>query len=275
MDILREESPATSQHAASISSLDRALLLLTVVSPFVLFFYHPGHEWIGVIPLFVVLLHFWRKDFGLFVKAVFWPMLYLALLYVPWPSCFVLPLALYFSAYVGSRKFRLIDRWLTAGRLTWETVIWMLATIVVSSGALLTWVVFFHPQLDDLAGMIPAVRPWQLVAIGIAFSTLNATWEEFILKGLAWSSLQSVFQSAYTVNVAQAVLFGLAHFQGFPRGWGGVLMAALYGLALGVIRKKSGGLLASIVTHIFADGTIFVMLYLISIGLLPAVQSGI
>jgi uncharacterized protein len=74
---------------------------------------------------------------------------------------------------------------------------------------------------------------------------------------------------AESVNVAQAALFGLAHFQGFPRGWVGVLMAAVYGFALGIIRKKSGGPLASIITHVFADGTIFVVLYFTSIGLLP------
>jgi hypothetical protein len=220
MDILREELPVTSQYALSISSLDRALLLLTVVAPFVLFFYHPGHEWVGAVPLFVILLHFWKQNFGLFVKAAFWPNLYVALLYVPWPLCFILPLALYFIAYVSSRKSRLIDRWLTAGRLTRETVIWMVATIVVSSGALLTWVFLFHPRLDDLTRMIPAVRLWQLVAIGIAFSILNATWEEFILKGLAWSSLQSVFQSAYTVNIAQAVLVWFGPFPRISQGLG-------------------------------------------------------
>lgn len=118
MDILREELPITSPHALSISSFDRALLFLTIIAPFVLFFYHPGHEWVGAVPLFIVLLYFWRQDFGLFVKAVFWPILYVSLLYVPWPLCFILPLGLYFSAYVGSQKFRLIDRWLTTGRLT-------------------------------------------------------------------------------------------------------------------------------------------------------------
>jgi membrane protease YdiL (CAAX protease family) len=269
MDILRDESPVTFPCAPSTSSFDRALLLLTVVAPFILFVYHPGHEWVCAVPLFLIVLRFWRHDFNLFVKAAFWPVLYLALLYVPWPFCFILPLVVYFSAYLGSKKFRLVDRWLAWGRLTRETLIWMVATIVVSSGALLTWVFLCHPRLDDLARMIPAVRPWQLVVVGIVFSTLNATWEEFILKGLAWSSLQSVFQSAYTVNVAQAALFGVAHFQGFPRGWVGVLMAAVYGLVLGIIRKKSQGLLAPIITHVFADGTIFVVLYLISDGHLP------
>jgi hypothetical protein len=99
MDILRDESPVTFPCAPSTSSFDRALLLLTVVAPFILFVYHPGHEWVCAVPLFLIVLRFWRHDFNLFVKAAFWPVLCLALLYVPWPFCFILPLAVYFSAY--------------------------------------------------------------------------------------------------------------------------------------------------------------------------------
>jgi hypothetical protein len=45
-------------------------------------------------------------------------------------------------------------------------------------------------------------------------------------------------------------------------------MATVYGFALGVIRKESRGLLAPFVTHVFADATIFLILYFMSVGLL-------
>ena len=48
----------------------------------------------------------------------------------------------------------------------------------------------------------------------------------------------------------------------------GVLMATLYGLVLGIIRETSRGMLAPVVTHIFADATIFLVLYFISTGTL-------
>jgi len=54
----------------------------------------------------------------------------------------------------------------------------------------------------------------------------------------------------------------------FLRGWAGVLMAAAYGLVLGIIREDSAGLLAPVATHIFADATIFVIIYFISTGIL-------
>ncbi|VWD10594.1 hypothetical protein BLA39750_03195 [Burkholderia lata] len=270
MDTLRDNPPLHARLTTSRPALDRVLLLLTVAAPFVLFLHRPPYAGLGALPLAAVLLYFRQRDFALFAKAVFWPLFYVALVWVPWPLCFVLPLALYFVAYGGSRRFRHVDRWLTAGRMTGTTVALMAATIIVSSGALLTWVFVFHPHLDSLARMIPPSGPLRLAAMGVAFSTLNALWEELILKGLAWSALQDVFRSTVTVNLVQSALFGFAHFQGFPQGWTGVLMAAVYAFVLGIIRKQSRGLLAPIVTHVFADATIFVVLYFISIGRLSA-----
>jgi hypothetical protein len=39
---------------------------------------------------------------------------------------------------------------------------------------------------------------------------------------------------------------------------------------LGIIREESRGLLAPIATHVFADATIFLILYFFSVGLLSA-----
>jgi membrane protease YdiL (CAAX protease family) len=142
----------------------------------------------------------------------------------------------------------------------------MTPTIVISSGGLLAWVFLFRPDVSDLARMVPPGGPLALVGAGIAFSVFNAIWEEFILKGIAWNSLKLVFQRSSLVNTTQAALFGIFHIGGFPRGWVGVFMATLYGFVLGIIREESGGILAPIVTHSFADATIFVILYCISIG---------
>jgi hypothetical protein len=38
-------------------------------------------------------------------------------------------------------------------------------------------------------------------------------------------------------------------------------MAGVYGFLIGIIRKQSGGMLAPIVTHTFADATIFAILF--------------
>jgi membrane protease YdiL (CAAX protease family) len=45
----------------------------------------------------------------------------------------------------------------------------------------------------------------------------------------------------------------------------GVAMAAVYGFFIGLIRHHSGGMLAPVVTHFFADLTIFIILAVLAV----------
>jgi len=52
----------------------------------------------------------------------------------------------------------------------------------------------------------------------------------------------------------QAIAFSALHLQGgFPRGVVGVGLAFVYGLLLGALRRRAGGLLAPWVAHVFTD----------------------
>jgi membrane protease YdiL (CAAX protease family) len=264
------------QRSEALPLLDRALLLVVVVSPFLLFLF-PTHSstrsaWFALLPLSVstvAMICFRRRNFVLFARAVFWPMLYAAIvMHIPWPLNLVGPLAVYLIMYWRWPRFSDSTHWLIRGTFTKTAIAWMIPTILISSAGLLGWVFLFHPDLSNLARMVRLGGTLQLLAVGIAFSVFNAIWEEFILKGIAWNSLQLVFRRNWQINTSQAALFGLFHFSGFPRGWVGVLMAALYGLVLGIIREVSAGLLVPIVTHIFADATIFLIIYFISTGTL-------
>lgn len=258
--------------SAALPLRDRALLLVVVVSPFLLVLlstlFPPKYVWAAVIPLGLTLLYFWLQNFDLFAHAVFWPFFYVAFIALPWPWVFIASLVLYLLIYWRWKRFRISAHWLARGSFTRPTIAWMIPTILVSSGGLLGWVFLFHPDLSDLTRMVPHSGPLLLLTIGISFSVFNAIWEEFILKGIAWNSLQLIFQRNWHINVSQAVLFGIIHIGGFPNGSVGVLMAALYGFVLGIIREKSRGMLAPIVTHIFADATIFLILYFVSTGAL-------
>ena len=247
---------------------DRVLLLGVVASPFLLFWFRPKYSWLGLIPLSALILYFWRRDFALFAQAVFWPMFFVGLLGLTWPLAFTIPLCVYLALYAGWPRLRGSANWLIPGRFTPLAVKWMAPTVVISSGILLAWVFLFHPDLSDLTRMVSLRRPIALFAIGVVFSLLNATWEEFILRGIASRSLEEVFRRGWAVNAGQAALFGAMHIGGFPRGWIGVFMASVYGFVLGIIRKESRGLLAPITTHIFADATIFLILYFLSVGIL-------
>ena len=262
-----DSSAATA--TAPDGPLERAVLLGIVVAPFALVFLRGPYRWAGALPLAVALLWLATRGFALFARALFWPIFFVGLVALPWPLSFVAPLGLYLALYAAAPRLRAAAGWLQAGRFTAATVAWMLPTILATSGALVGWVFLFRPDLGDLARMVPAGGLPALLATGVLFSVANAVWEEFILKGIAWNSLAAVFRAGWAVNVGQAVLFGVIHVGGFPRGVVGVLMATLYGLALGVIRRESRGLAAPIVTHVFADATIFVIVYLLSAGLLP------
>ena len=73
-------------------------------------------------------------------------------------------------------------------------------------------------------------------------------------------SLYAVTTSGRTAVLVQAAAFGLLHLSGFPGGAVGVGLAAVYGVMLGVLRRRAGGLLAPYVAHVAADLTVFVLL---------------
>ena len=54
--------------------------------------------------------------------------------------------------------------------------------------------------------------------------------------------------------------FGLGHLNGYPPGWTGAVLSGVFGLALGVLRRYSGGLLAPVIAHVSADATIISIL---------------
>jgi uncharacterized protein len=54
--------------------------------------------------------------------------------------------------------------------------------------------------------------------------------------------------------------FGLLHLHGYPDGTVGAALAAGYGLLLGLLRPRAGGLLACRITHMVADSVIFVFI---------------
>lgn len=63
--------------------------------------------------------------------------------------------------------------------------------------------------------------------------------------------------------VLQAVLFGAAHFAGFPSGPVGMIMAGVWGFVLGVMRVRSGGILITYLVHVTANAVIGTLAVLI------------
>jgi uncharacterized protein len=135
-----------------------------------------------------------------------------------------------------------------------------IAVIAIISGiGLVLWYYIFKPDIADILAKIRNVQPGVLIAAGVSWPIINATGEEFLWRGMIFDLLEGTLLPTAAVISIQAVSFGAAHFHGFPRGASGIILASIYGLMLGFVRKQANGLLAPIVAHVFADITIFLI----------------
>lgn len=126
-----------------------------------------------------------------------------------------------------------------------------------SALALVVWTSVADPPPPPFLAGFDGAPVWA-VGLGVAgFSLVNSVWEEALYRGVLQNELTDTLGVAPAV-VVQAGAFGFAHLHGFPSGWVGVLMSGGWGLCLGVLRLKSGGMAAPYVAHIAADTTIAV-----------------
>ncbi len=113
--------------------------------------------------------------------------------------------------------------------------------------------------LAMVAGMLWQVAmPLALLAYGFVAKQCLALDVRNRWRGVFQMSLRALFGS-YAASVMQRLSFGVQHANGFPRGIVGVCLAFLWGLLQGLLRDRSGGLLAPIIAHIVADASIAII----------------
>lgn len=129
----------------------------------------------------------------------------------------------------------------------------------VTPFALTAWLFVARPNLGDvLRGYVPAFPLPVLVVGGVLFAFVNAVLEEIVWRGILQDRLEPLFGVRAAIAI-QAASFGIMHAHGFPRGATGVVLVVVWGVMLGVLRKRSGGLVAPIAAHAVADATIAVL----------------
>lgn len=131
----------------------------------------------------------------------------------------------------------------------------------VTPVALLGWLYVFQPDLSDVRAMLPELPLAAMIAGGVAFALVNATLEELVWRGVLQDRLGVLFGAGGAIAL-QAASFGLHHLHGVPRGAVGVLLAGTWAAMLGLLRRRSGGLLAPILAHVVADATIAIIVLL-------------
>ena len=87
---------------------------------------------------------------------------------------------------------------------------------------------------------------------------VNSVMEEVICRGFLYDGLTAHFGWKLGL-IGQAAIFGVMHKNGIPPGVEGMVLASLFGLATGFLRRAEGGLLGCVITHWAADFTIFLM----------------
>jgi membrane protease YdiL (CAAX protease family) len=192
---------------------------------------------------------------GLLSLSYFYPVLQ------AWPLYLLVPLGLYGIIVVAVRPLRHSVNWMRRGSIDLTVGGLTAATIVVASAALVLWYRFIpsRSDLSDLGGQIPNWDLPYLLLAGVGFSVLNALLEEIIFRGVLYEALVEDYGPLLAVCI-QGGIFGFVHAHGFPRGVVGIVLASIYGLMLGFLRQRSGGLLAPFLAHIFADATIFAIM---------------
>ena len=173
-----------------------------------------------------------------------------------WPWHILVPLLGYAIVVCLNGPLRRSLNWLHFGRLDGRVLAVTTAIVLVSSTALVLYYLLFSPDLSHLSEHFPAATGLTLILAGVLFSVVNALMEELAFRGIVMDALESQLQ-ATTALAAQALAFGAAHYHGFPAGPVGVVLASIYGLMLGMLRRWANGLAAPVIAHICADATIF------------------
>jgi uncharacterized protein len=202
-------------------------------------------------------------DAGRDLQAVHGGLL-LALLAVPllvrelqqWPWYLLVPLAAYLLVVSLVAPLRRTVRWNRVGRLRGSVLGLTAAIALISASALLLYDRIFQPDLGPLPRQLPLWLPVPVAVAGALFSVVNALLEEVIFRGILLDALVPQVGATWAV-IVQAVAFGVGHAHGYPPGYVGMILAGVYGLMLGALRRSAGGLAAPWAAHVVADATIF------------------
>ena len=266
MPVLTPPGARTLPHPP-LAAHRRLLTAAGLVGPAALLFLLPQTAlWAGVLVAALVAWSAARQQLTpVFQCAAVWAAVYLFSALVgpdPWPTPALVGLLLG-GAVISRRpaaRRQLRERWLHRGdpnRTTWLLV---LATVVISSGAILIWSAVEHPDTASFRQTFGGL-PWPLlIPLGVLLAAINAVAEESLFRGLLMSALADLIGRDAVIIGLQGIAFGLLHATGFPGGPSGMVLAAIYGLMLGTIRKQSGGMLANWVAHLAADSLIFCIL---------------
>lgn len=190
----------------------------------------------------------------------------LALVGLPSQLFFTLGIVTYLAAQTFGLGSPTELMWFRRGTMTRDVVVVAVASIAVSALGLIVWFLSIQPDLSDLVEHFVPNWHWALlIPGGLLFAMVNAAVEEVAYRGVLLHALERTLGTGTVALCVQALAFGVLHINGFPRGLSGIVLATIFGLLMGLIRRKSHGLFAPWAAHVCAD-IVIVAIVLLLVG---------
>lgn len=270
---IEQDEGSPSVEPVSRSSVNEAAIILAVIVALAAFMVLPRTVavWIVWVTAFLAVLAIVTRSVQAIHISLF-SLLWIGLPFVFsvlhfYPLTLLVPLVVYGITTAAFPSLRHSMRWLRAGKLNSDALVLVLATAVVSGLGLVGWYLLLKPDISPHLAQMPKLSVWALPFVAVGFALLNAAMEEFVFRGIVMQSLDSAVGVGYASITIQAILFGLFHYvAGFPNGGSGLVMACVFGFMLGVLRRRSEGLLAAWMAHVLADIVIFAILAIILVA---------
>ena len=265
------DSSSTKSGIANLVHLILFLLIPLLWLFIIVTFQFPFPVWYMILAQAAVSIYFFIARRQLFNPSLFFILLLLTS-FIPLPegiwllNILIAVVALIGLIYIIPPLKKVAIRF-PRGYFDRRIILYSILVIVISAIALIVWKSLAKPDIRALMASAMDIDPKYILPAIIAFPIFNAIAEELMFRWILWDGLTELIQSSIVVIIIQSLIFGLSHYHGFPNGWLGVGMAAIYGLMLGYIRYRSKGLLAPMLTHIFADITIILIVF-ISAGII-------
>jgi membrane protease YdiL (CAAX protease family) len=268
--MIRDALPSTIAVPHRVRGVDGALII-AIALLFGAFPIVPGGlKTVVVIGVTALTSIAWLRRCGPATELGVFSTVSLALSWLGVPSSqlpFVLGLAVLVTVVRVVPWFEEALGWMRPGSVRPDVLFLSAASALIAAAGLVAWFLAVRPNVDDLLQtLIPDVS-WPLLLVGgVGFAAINAAAEELAYRGVLMQALDAALGAGAVSIVLQAMAFGMLHIDGFPRGWIGVGLAGIYGLFMGALRRKAGGMLAPWIAHVLVDIAIVGILVFLARG---------
>lgn len=249
------------------------ILLLAVIPVFLLPLFPMDRTLFLIFSIVLIALTIltFLKQKALFSTILFFTLVHITrpintafceLLHFNFPGTFFLiPILIFTALIIILPGIRGSVGWWTRETIDKKSMLLIPGLAIISGPGLYIWGVFIADDLSQFTDMLPEVPVTWILINGIGFALFNAIAEEYLARGMLWNGLEKIFSDKWSVILIQSLVFSIFHLHGFPGGIIGMTMVFAWSVVLGIIRYRTKGLIAVILSHFMADMTIYFILY--------------